>query len=485
MYLTQSDIVNLQLNQYQSYRLSEIIASLIREDLESEEKRDMKDGTNYYKSKHNILDVDFRKYFVDGVSYVNQNKSNNRIVNAYHKYLVDQKVGYIAGHPIMFKGDDEQFVKLINENFTFWFNNIFKKLLTGSSNRGRDYLYVFINEMGEFDYAQIPGEQIIPIYDTQFNEKLVGVIRYYPVTFRESLNAPRVTLNKVEIYDSEKVFYLVETKGGRYIPDPDVQPNPRFHIYRWNSMNPNTPEGRGWGRVPFIELRNNDEAISDLKFTKNLIDNYDYDLSSFSNNLADIAKAIWVLKGYEGTKLSEFVRNLNMYGAIKVNKDGGVEPKQNEVPKDAHDSHLDRVEDNIFVFGFGVNPKIDKAGLSPSGIALEYMYAGLDIKSNIMITQATLAIHEFMTFLADYFLITKRVKYNADKIDPVFKKHLIINESEKITSVKNSLGVISRRTAVANHPWVKNVDDELAALEKESDGIVDFDTIPAEEDENE
>jgi SPP1 family phage portal protein len=474
MYLTQTDLVKMKLDNIKNYQISDIIKTLIREHKESDVTQDMIDGINYHTGKHDILKHDFRTFYVDGVSHQNKNKTNNKILNAYHRYLVEQKVGYIAGHPVTFKGQDEQFVKLINDNLTFWFNKMFQKWLRGSSNKGKEYLYIYINDKGEFDYAITPGEQIIPVYDTQFNETLTGIIRYYPIVYQTDYKSPKIILNKVEIYDSEKVYYLVETPGGQYIPDTDYDPNPRFHIYRWNKLFPDEQIGKGWGRVPFIELRNNEESISDLKFTKSLIDNYDFNLSSFSNNLADITKAIWVLKGYEGTKLSEFMVNLNTYNAIKVNKDGGVEPKSTDIPKEAHDSHLDRIEDNIYVFGFGVNPKIDSAGLSPSGIALEYMYAGLDIKSNIAIAEATLAVHEFMSFLADYYKITKRLDYKPDSVEPVFKKHLIINESEKITSVKNSLGITSRKTALSNHPWVKDVDAEMKQLEDEVGEPIDF-----------
>jgi len=476
MYLTQSDIVKLQLTTSNNYRFSEIIKSLIDEDKNSDEKKDMVDGENYYNGKHDIFKHDFRKFFIDGVEHINKNKSNNLIMNAFFRYLIDQKVGYIAGNSILFKGADEQFVKLINDNLSFWFNKLFQKWLRGSSNKGKEFCYVYINQQGLFDYSIIPGQQIIPVYDTQFNETLVGVIRYYPVTKQETFNSPKIILNKVEIYDSEKVYYFAEERGGKYIPDPDYNPNPRYHIYKWNSLFPNEQKGKGWGRPPFIELKNNEEGISDLKFTKSLIDNYDFNLSAFSNNLADIAKAIWVLKGYEGTKLSEFMFNLNSYGAINVNAAGGVEPKTNDLPNEAHDSHMDRIEDNIYVFGFGVNPKIDKAGLSPSGIALEYMYAGLDIKSNIAITEATVAVHEFMSFLADYYLITKGLKYNADLIEPIFDKHLIINEAEKITSVKDSFGITSRKTALSNHPWVKDVEAELKQIEDEEGTPINFET---------
>jgi hypothetical protein len=81
-----------------------------------------------------------------------------------------------------------------------------------------------------------------------------------------------------------------------------------------------------------------------------------------------------------------------------------------------------------------------------------------------------------MSFLADYYLITKGLKYNADLIEPVFDKHLIINEAEKITSVKDSFGISSRKTALANHPWVKDVEAELKQIEEEEGTPINFET---------
>ena len=44
----------------------------------------------------------------------------------------------------------------------------------------------------------------------------------------------------------------------------------------------------GWGRVPFIPLRNNDKEMTDLELVKGLIDAYDYISSEGTNNLRDM-----------------------------------------------------------------------------------------------------------------------------------------------------------------------------------------------------
>ena len=44
---------------------------------------------------------------------------------------------------------------------------------------------------------------------------------------------------------------------------------------------------------------------------------------------------------------------------------------------------------------------------------------------------------------------------------------MIIDESEKITNFKNSTGGISKKTQLANHPWVKDIEAEERQMEIE------------------
>lgn len=473
MYLTQTDIINWQLGESANMQMSDIIKELINDDIKSDVKKDMIDGHNYYKAEQDILKMDFRQFFIDGIANINKNASNNRIVNAYQRVLVDQKTGYIVGNPVAFNGD-QQTIALINNMLRHPFYKTTCKLITGASNKGREYLHIYVNQQGQFDYVIIPAEQVIPIYDSAYLKELIGVVRYYPVTVKQTDLSPAKTLNKVEIWDNEKTYYFAEDNVGKYYPDPDVDINPKYHFYAYNTLWPEQKIQKSWGRVPFIELRNNDICQPDIKLTKSLIDNYDYDLSKYSNTLADVAKAIWVLKGYEGDNLGDFMRNLNTFNAIKVSNEGGVEPQKNDIPNTAHDSHMDRIEDNIFVFGMGVNPKIDKFGNSPSGISLKFMYAGLDLKANKLITEAKSSLMELMWFLSKYLELTGQKTFDYQKVEPVFNKSLLINESEIITSARDSKGIISDQTIIAHHPWVNDVNKELELLEKQNAGMIDL-----------
>ena len=55
-------------------------------------------------------------------------------------------------------------------------------------------------------------------------------------------------------------------------------------------------EQHGWGRVPFIPLRNNEKELTDLQLVKGLIDAYDLVSSEGTNNLLDLVDLYWVMK---------------------------------------------------------------------------------------------------------------------------------------------------------------------------------------------
>jgi len=43
----------------------------------------------------------------------------------------------------------------------------------------------------------------------------------------------------------------------------------------------------------------------------------------------------------------------------------------------------------------------------------------------------------------------------------------LVNESQAITDIKNSVGIISEETILAQHPWVTDVQAEQERLKKE------------------
>lgn len=471
MVVTQQDLIIRQLAATSDNTLEFIIRNLIDE----HDTREMERGEKYYHNENEILQRRIYLYDEQGRKRVDETAVNNRVPHNWHKLLVDQKVSYLLGRPAVIDSDDEKYTEEINKHLDEDWDDNLQETGKESSNKGAAYLHPYIDEAGEFTYARIPSEQCIPIYDTDYEEKIVKFIRYY-----EFVVNGRSTI-RAEWWDEETVTYFIQAGSGLFeqeIPK-EGEENPDSHFYYRG-------EGYGWGRVPFVEFRNNEERYPDLKYYRELIDVYDLIVSDMANDITDIQKLIYVLRGYDGTSLEEFVTNLRRFRAVKLSEEGGLDTLSAEIPVEAITKFMDRAEENIFLFGQGVNVKTDRFGNSPSGIALKFLYGLLDLKAGIMARKFSRAMKDFLWFLHEYLDIARLMRVTDDMRDSVrvtFSKSMIMNDLELVSMAQASKGIISDATILANHPWVEDARAEQERLEEDNAGRVDLDA-PVDDDED-
>jgi len=447
---TETELLN-QIISENSPKITEAIKELIDKHSTSH----MQEGVNYYFNQSNILNRT-QYYWKDGQRAIDQDKPNNKIPHGWHKLLVDQKTSYLVGQPVTISGEDKTLVEKVNEILGDEFDDVLPELIKNASNKGREWLHTYIDEEGNFDYIVIPAEEVIPLYDQSKKKVLQGAVRYYSIDDR---------VTKIELWDKERVTFYEMIEGQVYL-DATIEVNPASHFTYGD-------KGYGWGEVPFIEFKNNEEAVSDLTFYKQLIDAFDKVVSDVSNNLEEIQSLVYVLKGYEGQGLSEFMENLKKYKVISVEAEqgSGVDTIQAEVPIASVDSHLNRLQDSIYTFGQGVNVNTDNLGNAPSGISLKFLFSLLDMKANWVERKFTKGIYWLFWFVTEYLKITKQVPPTADykSLKATFNKSMLMNEMEQVQIAQLSTGIASKRTVLTNHPWVENVDEELAAVEKEQE----------------
>lgn len=467
-YITLNDLLLRQAQAGQAKQITDILKDLIDEDVASTFKKDMQDGVNYFDCEHtNILDQDFRTYYIRELKKTDLNAANNKLINAFHTLLVNQKNSYICGNPVVFNTKDEN-KNLIEDIRNLLGNDDWDDFLCNwelkSSNKAVEWCHPYIDESGDFKYTIIPAEQIIPIYDSKFESKLVQLIRYYEVDYISS-SSKIDTRYKVEWWTEKNVTYYVQTEEGNFKLDQDVNKNPGTHFQEINTVTGSNKAG-SWGQVPFVPLLNNNNWKGDLKLVKPLIDDYDMNTSSFSNNLEDIQEAIWKMAGYEGTDLAEARDNLKTFKIVKLSADDGsdLEPITIEIPKEARDSHLDRLEENIFMFGMGVNPKQIGDG-NITNVVIKSRYTLLDLKANTKIRKFKKALQEFMYFVNVYI---GEKKFNYQDITFTFNKNLVMNTQENILNAQMSKGIVSDETILENHVWVDDVEKEKTRLEEQA-----------------
>ncbi|HGQ2848711.1 TPA: phage portal protein [Streptococcus pneumoniae] len=415
----------------------------------------MLEGVKYYEVDN---DINKRKIYTyqDEKKVVDEDAINSKIPSGFHKILVDQKVAYLVGEPMVFgsKSDNKQQLQLLEELIGEQWEDTITEIIKGASNKGVEWLHVFVNEDKEFDYMIVNAENFIPIYDYSKRKRLIAGIRFYSL---------RDNVIKFEVYDDETITYYEMIDGEMHL-DANVEVNPKPHFTDAEGIT-----GMGWGKVPFIPFLNNNEELSDLHFYKEIVDNYDLLVSDAQNTLLDMQALIWALKGYEGESLSEFMTNLKRYKGINLGENGDLKTVRAEVPVDAYKTQSDKLKENVFMFGQGVNPSPDIIGNAPSGVALENLYSLLDMKASMFERKATLALREFMWFIQTYCELAKKGQFDYRDVTFTFNKLLLTNEAEIIQMARDSEGIISKATIRENHPWVKDAAQEEERVKREKD----------------
>lgn len=472
--LTEQELISMQLKYDARERSTEFI---IRDLISKHDTEGIKKGVKYYHNESDIKDRKIYYYDADGNKVLDREATNHRIPYNWHKLLVDQKVSYLLGNPAVINADPDRYQELINEYLDEEWDDRLQEIGKNSSNKGAEYLHPYVDEEGNFKYIIIPREQSVPVYDTDYQEEITYFLRYYPVVVngKERIRA--------EWWDSESVTYYIQSGGLFEMEEPEEgRSNPEYHFYLNN-------QGMGWGKPPFVEFRNNEEMYSDLKYYKEIADIYDLVNSDLANDLTDIQKFIYVLKGYGGESLREFMQNLRYYRAIEVDPEqgAGVDTVGIDPPVNAIDSFLDRQEENIFLFGQGVNIKTDRFGQSPSGVALKFLFHLLDLKADIMARKFSAAIKEFIRFLTIYMQAKGEGSFDPSQVSVVFNKSMLMNTLEQTQIAQASQGIISQETIMSNHPWVEDVDKEKEKMDEEREEAIQYqiDNFPMDEEEEE
>jgi SPP1 family phage portal protein len=492
-YLTATEIINYKLMADKALIDSSQIEDMINRDLISPIKLSMNEGINYYNGQHDYL-THKNKYIVDGKEIEDKLKANNLIIHPFLKTLINQKIAYIAGNQISVTvaepdiEDEEspttqesknltasqEFQTLLLEQLGDGFNDTVNDMIKGSSSKGIEWLHFYINKSGELKYVITPAQQIIAIYDTQYQDRLLYVIRFYAYDIIEPIKGKLATRYKVEWWTDKEVTYWEQQIDGTFVHDPNYELNPTSHWQSFNTNNPGVKLSHSWGKVPFVALPSNSDYTTDLKDIKALIDAYDKIKSGWCNDLQDFQELIYVLKGYEGiseagksgySELGFFIQNLRVHKAIKVSSDGGVETLKAEIPIEAKTKFLEITRKEIFYFGEGVDITDEKISNSPSGVSLKILYAPLDMKANRMINKLKVCLKEFMWFVVEYINFRDKKKYDYKQIMFTINKSTIFNEKEIIDGLVASVGMISEKTILEKHPYVDDVDEEIARLE--------------------
>lgn len=397
-----------------------------------------------------------------GVVYDSTNpirNADNRIPFSFYKLLVDQKAGYMFTAPPVFDTKDDASNELISQTLGDAYAVRCKDLCVNASNAGIAWVHYWQDGVEGFKWGVVPSMQIIPVWSRKLDKELLAVLRVY----REFDEAG----DEWDIFEywTDKVCQAFRKRASDTL-DEGLTTCPMFtDFYIAGLSGADNEMQHNFGRVPFIPFRNNNDGRRDLDSVKPLIDAYDKTFSGFVDDLEDIQQVIFVLTNYGAQDAKSFMHDLKYYKAISIDSAGdgdksGVSTLSIEVPVEARDKLLEITRKAIFDMGQGIDPQ--QQGLdSTSGEAMKFLYSLLEIKAGLMETEFRLGFGELVR------AILAASGRKAQNIAQTWTRTSIRNDAELADMCAKSVGIVSKKTILANHPFVENVEDEEAQLEKE------------------
>jgi len=504
MYYTVTELINRKILADRVNLDSNRLSDLIKSDVQSSQKARMREGIKYYNARHDILDH-VHYYYVEGRKTEDRTKANNRVSHPFFAYAVDEEIDYILSKPINVASKEppmidpdkptaeenkklkksQEFQNVLQDMITDNFHNKIYNWALGAPQKGFETMHPYIDPNGDFRFTIVPAEQVCLIYDTQYQDRLKYVLRYYQYEHINEKTGDKQWLYKAEWWTDKDVKYYIQVEDGRYILDYNYEVNPVGHYHTFNDRSPEKKEQHGWGRVPFIVLPNNAGFRTDLQRAKGMIDAYDKVKSGWINDLEDFQELVYIVKGYQAltseankelSELAIFLKNVKTHKVISVERDGAVDTLEAEIPVEAKLKFLEITKREIFHFLESPKLDIDKLGNNPTGVALNVLNAPLDRKANRLINYAKPAIKELIWYYIKYYNRKKNKDYDPESVVLSFNKSRIQNDIETINALNSSR--MSNQTYLEKHPMIDDAEEELRRIDRErSEDNVDLDGV--------
>ncbi|MCL1866739.1 MAG: phage portal protein [Oscillospiraceae bacterium] len=417
----------------------------------SERRKLMLSGEDYYSGEHDIL---FRKRTVIGEKGELEpvyNLPDNKVVDNQYRKLINQKTNYLLGRPLTFRTDDTDYYRYLNRLFDRKFMRLMKNLCKDSYNHGIAWIYPCYKD-GKLTFKRLKGYEIIPGWRDFEHTELDYAVRVYEVL--DCSGGDDRIVEKVEVFDESGIHYF------------ELDKDKLMGVAPYHSPYINAGEvGFEWGRIPLIAFKRDSDECPLINCVKSLQDGLNMILSNFWNSMEeDPRNTLLVLVNYDGDSLSEFRRNLAMYGAVKVRSvdgaAGDLKTLRIEVNAENYRTIIDIFKRAIVENGMGFDAKDSRMYGSPNQMNIQSMYSDVDLDANETETEFQASLTELMWFVRESWIFTGKGKppdevgiATTGSVCFMFNRDMLLNESSVIENCVKSVGILPMEKIVENHPW--------------------------------
>ena len=432
----------------------------IREWKGSVERSNMITGEQYYKGIHDILRKKRQMIGTDGKLEEISNLPNSKIVDNQYAKMVDQKTNYLVGKPLTIQCENKTYQKLLTEIFDIEFNAQFLKLGRNALNAGKSWIQPYYDENGNFKFKIIRSYELKCNWKDDEHTVLDYAIRIYPILEINGTNEKYK--EKVDVYTEDGICHFDLTPGGKLIPR---------NQFKESYFLLNESEPFNWNKIPLVCFKYHDNELPLIAKLKSLQDGINQIESTFTDNMQEDARyTILVLVNYDGENLAEFRRNLATYGAVKVRSDVGGNGDLKSLQVQVNSENYKVIfKDAIVENAMGYDAKDDRLSGNPNQVNIKSMYNDIDMDANNMETEFQLALHKLLWFVNCHLMNTGHGDFFDEKVDFIFNRDTIMNESEVINDCIKLKGILSDDTIIAQIPWVKDIEKEKELLRKQQE----------------
>jgi len=426
--------------------------------LNSPRRREMLAGERYYRGKHDILKRKRTVIGPKGDLEEVKNLPNNRIVDNQYARVIDQKVNYLLGRPITIETENPDHASMLKKVFDPIFRKTLRLVGEDTLNCGIGWIHPCYDRDGKFTLRRIAPYELLPFWADEGHTVLDCAVRVY-----EQENLCGDTTKKImraELFTKEGMYRF--TVDGGLIPDGGFLP-----YYSCECVD---GELTGfWPGIPLVPFRASGREIPLIRRVKTLQDGLNDILSDFENRMQeDSHNTVLVIKNYDGENLGEFRRNLAAYGAVKVRTadgaDGGVETLSVSVNAANFESIISIFKRSLIENAKGFDMKELSLTGSPNQMAIQSMYADMDLDAAAMELEFSASFRYLMEFVGAYMENESIIEFEPGDVEVIFNRDVLINESESIDNCVKSKGILSDETIIYQHPWTSDPEKEKKRL---------------------
>ena len=404
----------------------------------------LKKNMAYYQGKHKILE---------------DAKRENRLVCNHAKDISDTASSYFIGNPVTYKSDAD--IKDLTDSLeTAGADETDGDNGLDLSIYGLAYEYVYVkeNENNLLTKNQSP-ENTFMVKDDSIEENELFAVYYY-VRKDDSGTGPE--------------HYIATVLTPNYKYELDIQNN------EVPQLTTELPVPHYLGEIPIIEYLNNKLAIGDFELQIPLIDAYN---ALMSDRITDKEQFIDAILAIYGTLLSDEDEpgTEEEDQNIKKAKERLKKYKVLEMPDTAKAEYLTRtfdesgveilkkaIEQDIHKFSHIPCMSDESFGGNVSGVAMEFKLLGMENITKIKTRYYRKGLRKRIRIFCNYLAL------HGKSVDPAgitmtFTRALPKNLLEISQIVANLWGKVSRKTLLSQVPFVDDVDEELKALDEETE----------------